>query len=141
MDLPWFTEQVTIINHGMVHTIIQGHGHGDSTLLILLISDGDLDGAIARVGSVSDLDMVTVMDTEPDIMDMVTADVAGGDLPFIILRVGEDIMAGQGLMVSTEIISMYIIISMSIMRIMFTEAVGVYPARVIIVQEELPAGR
>jgi hypothetical protein len=82
--------------------IIQDPGHGDSTLPIHLISDGDSDGAIARVGSV----LVLVMDTDMDIMDMATRVVDGGDLLFIILPVGADGMEDQGLTDSMETISM-----------------------------------
>jgi hypothetical protein len=52
MDLPWYTELDFIMHPGMALTTIPDHGHGDSTLDILHISDGASAGDIAPVGLV-----------------------------------------------------------------------------------------
>ena len=98
-------EQVSIIHPGMVRIIIQDPGRGDSILLILPISAGDLAGVIARAGSVSGL----VTDTDMGVTVMATEVADGGVRLFIILPVGVGGMAPRGLMDSTEIISTYII--------------------------------
>src|SRR5450432_208234 len=103
---------------GMEHIIIPDPGHGASILPILLISDGDSDGATAKAGSASDLDMVMDM---VDTTDTATGVADGGVPLFIIPHAGVDIMAVQGLTDSTETISMSIITFMLTMRIMYTE--------------------
>ena len=70
-------------------------------------------------------------------MDMDTMAVAGGVLLIITLPAGADGTAVQGLMVSMEIISMYIIIFMLTTRTMYIGAGPVYQARVIIAEEVL----
>jgi hypothetical protein len=112
----------------MVHIIIRGLGHGDSTLDTPPILDGDLAGVMVQAGSVSDLVSVTAMDT---VMDMVTMDVAGGVRPITIPPVGVDGTEVRILMDIMEIISTYIIMFTSTTRIMYTEIVEVYPARII----------
>jgi hypothetical protein len=96
-----YTVPVSIMHPGLEHIIIRDPGHGDSTLRILHISAGGLDGDMERVGlaSDSDSDMVTGM-------DMAITDVAGGVRHIIIQPAGVAGMEPQDLMDSMEIISM-----------------------------------
>ena len=104
MDLQWFTERVIIIHPGTELIITQDPGHGDSTLPILRISDGDLAGGTARAGLV--LGSASVMDMAMDMVMVTAMQVAvGGALLSIIRHVGVDGMEAQDLMDFMEVIS------------------------------------